>query len=129
MAELILIGIGLFGCLIISIGDRCKYHSERDKCESMLEVKLYDALCKEGYKPRTQYKCGYYRIDIALPEYRLAIECDGEYWHSSPEAKKRDAKKNYYLKKNGWKVCRLKGKTINKRMSWVIEHIESRLYE
>lgn len=72
---------------------------QRNKCQSYIEERLYNALVKEGYRPITQLRCGYYWIDIALPEYKLAIECDGKQWHSSPEQKKHDRKKNYYLKK------------------------------
>lgn len=100
----------------------------QQRCESYIEQRLFDELKKNGFQPIPQVKCGPYRIDIALPKYRLAIECDGEYWHSSPEAKRRDAKKNYYLKKKGWKVCRFKGKTINKRLNYCINHIKKRAY-
>ena len=34
--------------------------------------------------------------------------------------------KNYYLKKNGWKVCRLSGKTINSNLGYAINHIKKR---
>lgn len=102
------------------------YDIQRNKCESYIEERLYNALVKEGYRPITQLRCGYYWIDIALPEYKLAIECDGKQWHSSPEQKKHDRKKNYYLKKNGWKVCRLSGSTINSRLGYAINHIKKR---
>lgn len=98
------------------------------KCDSYIEERLYKALLEKGYKPITQYKCDYYWIDIALPEYRLAIECDGKQWHSSPEQKRHDARKNYYLKKKGWKVCRLSGKTINSNLGVALNHIEKRAY-
>lgn len=100
---------------------------ERTKCESSLERTVFDALIQKGYIVRTQVPCGRYRIDVALLRYKIAIECDGEYWHSSPEAKKNDRKKTYFLKKNGWKVCRFKGKTIQNDINYVLKCIERRI--
>lgn len=42
-----------------------------------LERRLYDALKARGEYIRTQVPCGRYSIDIALPTYHIAIECDG----------------------------------------------------
>lgn len=95
-------------------------------CESYIEERLYNALKKNGFNPIPQVKCGPYRIDLALYEYKLAIECDGKEWHSTPEQKRHDARKNNYLKKNGWKVCRLSGKTINSNLGYAINHIKKR---
>lgn len=97
-----------------------------DLCESYIERRLYNELKKNDFNPIPQVRCGPYRIDLALYEYRLAIECDGKEWHSTPKQKRRDARKNYYLKKNGWKVCRLSGKTINNNIGYAIEHIKKR---
>ena len=52
-------------------------------------------------------------IDFALLKERTAIEVDGEKWHSSKEAMKRDRFKDYQLKREGWKVIRIKEKEIN----------------
>jgi very-short-patch-repair endonuclease len=95
-------------------------------CESYIEERLYKELKKNGFNPIPQVRCGPYRIDLALYEYRLAIECDGKEYHSTPEQKRHDARKNYYLKKNGWKVCRLSGKTINSNLGYAINHIKKR---
>lgn len=95
-------------------------------CESYIEERLYKALKRDGFNPIPQVRCGPYRIDLALYEYRLAIECDGKDYHSTPEQKRHDARKNSYLKKNGWKVCRLSGKTINSNLGYAINHIKKR---
>lgn len=47
-----------------------------------------------------------YYLDIAVPSLKLDFEYDGFYWHSFPEAKVRDAKRDMYLKELGWKVFR-----------------------
>lgn len=123
--------IVLLFTIILLIFHHYKYKSKIKNhhiCESYIEERLYKALKSHGFNPIPQVRCGPYRIDLALLEYKLAIECDGEYWHSSPEQKRRDARKNYYLRKHGWKVCRLKGRTINKNLGYAINHIKKRTY-
>jgi very-short-patch-repair endonuclease len=97
---------------------------ERYKCESPIERQLYDALVFRGYAVTTQVPCGKYRIDIALTEPSIAIECDGKPWHSTPKAKARDRRKDKYLKENGWRVLRFSGRQINRDMPQVIKRIE-----
>ena len=52
-------------------------------------------------------------IDFALLKERIAIEVDGTNWHSSKEAKKRDRFKDYQLRREGWKVIRIKEEEID----------------
>jgi len=52
-------------------------------------------------------------IDFVIPNKKVAIEVDGNVWHSSKEAIKRDRFKDYQLKKEGWKVVRIKEEEIN----------------
>ncbi|SEN80969.1 Protein of unknown function [Mesobacillus persicus] len=93
------------------------------KCESYIERRLYKALVSNGYHIRTQVPCGKYRIDLTLPEHKIAIECDGKDFHSTPEQKIHDRKKNAYLRKNGWKVIRFSGRQINRELKKVISQI------
>ncbi|MED4456195.1 endonuclease domain-containing protein [Metabacillus fastidiosus] len=97
------------------------------KCESPIERRLYTALTSRGYDVRTQVPCGRYRIDLALPQHRLAIECDGKAYHSSPEQKAHDRRKNAYLRKSGWRVLRFTGSQINSRIPKVIREIEKNI--
>lgn len=68
-----------------------------------------------------------YRLDLALPEYRIAIECDGKAHHSSPKQKAHDRKRDKYLRSKGWTTLRFSGKDINGNMSKVINRIESEI--
>lgn len=63
---------------------------------------------------------GRYSIDYAVVHSRLAIECDGKYWHSSQEHIARDQKKDQYLREHGWTVLRLSDVSI-KDGSFAIE--------
>jgi very-short-patch-repair endonuclease len=100
---------------------------ERLKCESPIERRLYDALQIIGYYVQTQVPCGKYRIDLALPTYKIAIECDGKAYHSTPEQKAHDRRKDAYLSKHGWKVLRFSGRIIYQDLSTVIARIEEEI--
>lgn len=92
--------------------------------ESPIEWRLYNTLKYRGEIVEPQVPCGKYRIDLVLREYRIAIECDGKDYHSSPEQKAHDRRKNDYLRKNGWNVLRFSGSAINGRMGKVLARIE-----
>lgn len=47
-------------------------------------------------------------LDFAILNKKIAIEVDGKKWHTSKEAMKRDRFKDYQLKREGWKIIRLK---------------------
>lgn len=98
--------------------------SEEMKIESPIERRLYDCLKFRGELVKTQVPCGKYRIDIALPAYRIAIECDGKAYHSTKEQKARDSRKNAYLRKQGWKVLRFSGSRITRDLKGIIARIE-----
>jgi hypothetical protein len=46
-------------------------------------------------------------IDVALPDQMIAIELDGEYWHSIPAMRDRDRRKDESLIALGWTVIRI----------------------
>ncbi len=50
--------------------------------------------------------------DFYIPEQRIVIYCDGDYWHSLPNVKMRDSKTNKLLINSGFRVIRLKEKDI-----------------
>ena len=55
----------------------------------------------------TEHRVGRWSIDLALPQLALAIELDGEYWHSLPNMVAKDIRKDAYLRSRGWTVCRI----------------------
>ena len=54
-------------------------------------------------------------LDFAILNKKIAIEVDGKKWHSSKEAMKRDRFKDYQLKREGWKVIRIKEEEMNEK--------------
>ncbi len=85
--------------------------SSEYKTDSEFERLILDALLKRGYTVKTQYSVGYYRIDIVV-EYegrKLAIECDGERWHSGAEKVAEDMARQAVLERLGWRFHRIRG--------------------
>lgn len=93
---------------------RYSLQRELKKCESPIETMLMKELAHQGFRPYGQIPCGKFRIDIAIYHRgkKIAIECDGQQFHSSPEQKEHDAKKDDFLRRNRWKVFRFTGKEI-----------------
>ena len=67
---------------------------------------------EQGTEHYQQYRIGRYWVDFYLPEFNAVVECDGEYWHSSEEAKRRDAVRDKEIKRAGFSVIRVSGKSI-----------------
>lgn len=70
--------------------------------------------CKKFYREvenMKKWKSGI-EIDIFIKEIGVGIEYDGEYWHSSDEAKRRENKKDEFCTQNGIKLLRVKEANI-----------------
>jgi len=69
-------------------------------------------------------------IDFAWPEKRLGVEADGPF-----HDKRRDAFRDWILRREGWKILRFDAETINNNIGRVIKIIRvelenrKRLYE
>lgn len=50
----------------------------------------------------------YYVADIYLPEQNVIVECDGDYWHSTPVMIAHDKKRDKWFMNHGIGVIRLK---------------------
>jgi very-short-patch-repair endonuclease len=75
------------------------------KCESPIESILYMQLVMDELRPpllKNQFWIGSYRVDFAIPNAFIAIECDGKKYHDTALDAERDVK----LKKLGWTVLR-----------------------
>lgn len=46
------------------------------------------------------------QADVAFPERRIAVFCDGDYWHTRPETREKDLTQEMILSANGWRVLR-----------------------
>lgn len=126
------IAIFLIIILIVALFIKSKkYNFEKQykKCESPIEEKLLKELYDQGFKPYTQVSCGKYRIDIAISYKgkKVAIECDGKAYHSSPKQIEHDSIKDMVLQKNRWRVFRFTGSEIYRNSEGCIKKIKNSL--
>jgi very-short-patch-repair endonuclease len=78
-----------------------------DGARSEAERLLVKLLREAGIKGwRTNYPVGGYKVDVAFPKLRVAIEVDGWAFHSDPEAFAIDRKRQNAISLLGWQVLR-----------------------
>jgi DNA mismatch endonuclease (patch repair protein) len=105
--------------------------------DTAIEVALRKALWHEGIRYRKNYKLLPGKPDIAITKYRIAIFCDGEFWHGRDWARKqqgirsnrdywlakieknidRDTQADMKLYRRGWLVFHFWGDDIKKDLS------------
>lgn len=83
------------------------------KSESPFEKAVAQSLIAKGYHIVQQWQIGSggYRIDIVVmfQGKKIAVECDGERWHSSEEAIRNDMARQSVLERMGWQFIRIRG--------------------
>jgi very-short-patch-repair endonuclease len=79
---------------------------------SSIEIAMLKALRDKNLAPYHQFPIAPYITDIAFPAQMLVVECDGDYWHASPQQRAKDHAKDKFLTKLGWRVLRLKESEI-----------------
>jgi very-short-patch-repair endonuclease/ribosomal protein S27AE len=95
--------------------------------ESSIEVKIKNELDRRGLKYKSQYQICSWFIDITFPEKKLAVEIDGDYWHSLPKQIQKDANKDHWLIRHHWKILRLKEHEIKANVNSCADRIEALL--
>ena len=103
-----------------------------------IEIMMADELNKRNIIFETQYPIDEkFVCDLAIPTYKIAIECDGDYWHANPkfydhnkldksQIKKiqTDKFKEKYLIKKGWKLFRFYEADIKANIKGCVDEIE-----
>ena len=119
--------------------------------DTKIERKLCKALWDKGYRYRKNYAKLPGKPDIALTKYKIAIFCDGEFFHGkdwyNQKARleksnnreywinkiskniERDSKVDRELFQLGWIVLRFWGKDILKNVDKCIDEIEETIYD
>lgn len=70
------------------------------------ERKLQALLIELNLKFITHAGIGPYEADVWIPSLKVVAEADGDYWHSLPGAKEKDALRDEYMAGRGIRVCR-----------------------
>lgn len=82
-------------------------------------LSVYPDACKANPFPEKPQM----ELDIFIPSLKKAIEFDGEYWHKSEKAKKRDSIKNGLCIKYGIDLMRVSDTDYLKDKEYVIEKV------
>ena len=103
------------------------YYVKTHHKETNLEKKVREWLESKNIEFKTQESIG----NISVPDFvinKVAVYCDGEYWHDRPRRKYLDGRINTRLEKLGYKVLRFKGNDILKNFETVTLDIINNLY-
>ena len=104
--------------------------------------KVLDILDSDNIKYQIEYLIKYYKLDVFLTDYNLAIEVQGDFWHCSPlryedieyqqqiHSIRRDKSKHTYTKKYyGYEILWLWERDVNKNpelcKSLIAQYIKS----
>ncbi|MFB1081569.1 AAA domain-containing protein [Jeotgalibacillus sp. JSM ZJ347] len=103
--------------------------SNREKCESEFERQVFDRITARGYQVIPQFEVAGYRLDLVVQgeKSRLVVECDGDYWHTSPEDQERDFLRERVLQRAGWHFWRVLGSTFYHDPEKALESLWNRL--
>ena len=103
----------------------------KGSCQSptSIEITMAKELKAQGIDFEQEYPIDGFRIDFALPEIKLAVECDGDYWHSLPGIKEKDKRRDKVLSKLGWTTLRFTETEIKRSASNCIQIVEEALKE
>lgn len=82
-----------------------------------IERTVASMLSASGVKFDAEHRIGRYVVDFYVPAKGLVIECDGTYWHSKPDVKARDAIRDEWFARHGYRVVRLTEAEIRSGLS------------
>lgn len=109
--------------------------------DTKIEVALRKALWHKGIRYRKNYKVLDCHPDIVLTKYKIAIFCDGEFWHGKSFERydvatnvkfwhekirrnvERDLENTIELRDNGWIVLRFWETDIKKHLDACVEEV------
>ena len=131
---------------------RQKITQKNTKPEQLMRLLLEKNNLTNGLVEQYGLKIGKFATipDFAYPENKIAIYCDGEFWHgrfhhinqnfdkmkegqvkeSIKKTMRKDEQIQYVLWKNGWTPLRFMAKSqIERQPEWVIEQIKKNLFD
>jgi len=107
------------------------FNQEVGKTESPFEREVLKRLTNAGYRVRTQWQVGFFRIDMVVEGggKRLAVECDGDRYHPM-EKLSEDMERQAVLERVGkWEFVRIRGSAFYRNPDLAIRPLFDRLVE
>ena len=99
------------------------------KSESPFEASVARTLTSRGYHLIQQWEVGAYRLDMVAVcgKKCVAIECDGERWHSGEAKIREDMERQTILERIGWRFIRIRGSEYYRNPDATMERVISEL--
>ncbi|MFZ2627560.1 MAG: AAA domain-containing protein, partial [Rugosibacter sp.] len=106
------------------------YNQEVGKTESPFERDVLKRLTDAGYRVKSQWQVGYFRIDMVVEGVgkRLAVECDGDRYHPM-EKLAEDMERQSILERLGWQFVRIRGSAFFRNPELAMRPVFDRLGE
>jgi len=97
--------------------------------ESPFEEAVGKSLVASGYHLIQQKDVGAYRIDMVVlyNDKSIAVECDGESFHSGDEKVRADMERQAILERIGWKFIRIRGSEYYRDPEGTMERVKQEL--
>ena len=107
------------------------HHEISTASESPFEEAVAIALSDRGYHLVQQWEVGAYRLDMVAVYGKkvVAIECDGERWHSGDSKIREDMERQTILERLGWRFIRIRGSEYYHAPAQTIERVIQELTE
>lgn len=106
------------------------FNQQVGRTESPFEREVLKRLTDAGYRVRTQWQVGYFRIDMVVEggNKRLAVECDGDRYHPM-EKLAEDMERQSILERLGWQFVRIRGSAFYRNPELAMRPVFDRLGE
>lgn len=93
-----------------AIGRQVREDERVPPFESKFEQRVHNMLVLEGFTVVPQYTAAHFTIDLVVvgSNKKLAIECDGDHWHSETIDVARDIARQRQLERCGWTFVRVR---------------------
>ena len=100
-----------------------------EKAESPFESAVAKYLAVRGYHLVQQWEVGAYRLDMVVVcgKKKIAIECDGERYHSGEDKIREDMERQTILERLGWRFIRIRGSEYYRNPEKTMERVITEL--
>jgi len=89
--------------------------------KTWIETRMGEVLAVAGIDAEYNHNVGNKWLDYAIVDEKIAIECDGEYWHKDKE---KERLRDEFLEVRGWTVLHFTGSRIRTDVSGCLDEVQ-----
>jgi very-short-patch-repair endonuclease len=92
---------------------------------SKFEQRVFLKIRDRGYfvKPQVEVNGRFIDLVVSGAKGQLAVECDGDFWHSSPDDQRADIDRQIELERAGWRFVRIRESAFNRNPDAALESL------